>query len=262
MIEPLRKHTLQGKPYTRRTEIESKIVELSSLSRSELIIRCEIRQRTDPGYVPSECLVYLVRTCRSDNSDAHFNRLYTILVERVLRCLPKPNSSDDKTTSLTRSGIQEKVFEQFVDLLTRDRTTYIDKLDYYEVNFESALKRRCLTAQNQVWRDENRSTVLYDEETGEPTAAVERAAGSFDPFNSSVWTDADYRLRLWKAIDTLPPEQRKIILMIHRGIPIDSKVSGMHTIAKTLRKSEKTIRTHRDKAYAVLRAALKEGEDV
>lgn len=231
MIEPLRKQTSQGKPYTRRPEIEAKIIELASLSQSELLIRCEIHQRTDPGYVPSECLVYFVRACRRDRSDAQFNQLYTTLVERVLRCLPRPNSADGKTESLTKSAIQEKVVAQFVDLLARDRTTYIEQLDYYEINFESALKRRRLDAQDKVRRDEKRSTVLYDEETGEPTVAAERAAGSFDPFNASDWADAHYRSRLWEAIDTLPDEQRKIVFMIHRGIPIDSKIPSVRTIA-------------------------------
>jgi DNA-directed RNA polymerase specialized sigma24 family protein len=44
--------------------------------------------------------------------------------------------------------------------------------------------------------------------------------------------------------------------MLQRDFPIDSKDPNVITIAKTLGKSEKTIRTHRDKAYATLRAAL------
>jgi hypothetical protein len=261
VIEPLRKRTLEGEPYTRRSAVEAKLLDLSSLSPKELLIRCEIREQTDPSYVPSECLVYFVRACRDDDSDAHFNRLYSILGNRVLRCLPRPHSSDGKTVYLTKSAIQEKVLEQFIDLLVRDRHTYMEQLDYYEINFASALKRRRLDAQNKVRRDEHRSTVFYEEETGEPTVAVERAAGSFDPFNSSDLADANYRSRLRETIDTLPHEQRQIILMINQGIPIDSKIPGVHTIAKTLGKSEKTIRTYRDKAYAVLRVAL-EGEDV
>lgn len=44
--------------------------------------------------------------------------------------------------------------------------------------------------------------------------------------------------------------------MLRKGIPIDSKDLDAVTIAKTLGKSEKTIRTHRDKAVAALRAFL------
>lgn len=262
MITPLRKCTRDGKLYTRRPRIEAKIIELLSLSRSELITRCKIRQRTDPEYVPSECLVYFIRVSRTDNLDTYFEQLYKILAERVLRHLPNAESFNGRTTSLTKNAIREAVFGRFVDLLLSDRSAYLDKLDYYEINFEGALKNLRLDVQDQVWRNENRSTTFYDEETGDPTAAVERAAGSFDPFNMSALDDDDYRLCLNAAIDALPPEQRRIIVMIQQGIPIDSKDPEMVTIAKALGKSEKTIRTHRNKAYAALRAALTAGETI
>jgi DNA-binding NarL/FixJ family response regulator len=59
----------------------------------------------------------------------------------------------------------------------------------------------------------------------------------------------------------LPPEQIRIIEMLRQGIPIDSNEPGAVTIARTLRKSEKTIRTHRDHAFAALRAALSSETD-
>jgi DNA-directed RNA polymerase specialized sigma24 family protein len=262
VIAPLKKHRRDGRLYTRPPQIEAKIIELLSLSRCELITQCEIRQRTDPGYVPSECLLHFIRASRTDKSDIYFKRLYKILVERVLRCLPKAESLNGKTTSLIKSNIREKVFGHFVDLLASDRNAYLDKLDYYEINFNAALKKLRLSAQAQAWRDENRVTILYDEDTGEPTAAVERATGSFDPFNMSAYADDNYRSLLNAAIDALPLEQRRIVVMIQQGIPIDSKDPNVITIAKTLGKSEKTIRTHRDKAYAALRTALTMGETV
>jgi DNA-directed RNA polymerase specialized sigma24 family protein len=112
-------------------------------------------------------------------------------------------------------------------------------------------------AQEQAWRDENRSTSLeFDEETGEPSEEVERAAGSFDWSSDSEIDGADYRFRLDAAIDALPPEQMRIIEMLRKGVPIDSKEADAVTIAKALGKSEKTIRTHRDKAFAAIRAAM------
>jgi DNA-binding CsgD family transcriptional regulator len=48
----------------------------------------------------------------------------------------------------------------------------------------------------------------------------------------------------------------RVIEMLRQGIPIDSKDVDAVTIAKALGKSEKTIRTYRDKAFAVLRVAM------
>jgi DNA-directed RNA polymerase specialized sigma24 family protein len=261
LINPLRKCRRDGKLYTRRLSIETKISELVSLSRSELVTRCQIQERTDPGYVPSECLLYFIRISRTDESDIYFEKLYKMLSQRVLRSLPHADSFNGKTISLSQSSIRDKVFERFINLIVRDRNEYLDKLDYYEINFNDALKKLRLDAQEQVWRDEKRSTTLYDEETGELPAAVERAAGSLDPLNSSALADHDYRSSLFAAIDTLPPDQRRIVAMIQQGIPIDSKDPSVLTVAKALNKSEKTIRTYRDKAYANLRAALTNGGD-
>lgn len=241
--------------------MEAKLAELASLSRDEVIARCTIRRRDDPRYVPSECLVHLTRASRADNSDAYFERLYRLLTERVLRCLPRAEGPDGRTLSLTRERIRERVFGRFAALLAADRTAYSEKLDFFEVRFDGALASLRRDAQEQAWRDENRSIGLGpDEETGEPSAEVERAAGSFDPFGTSEIDASDYRSRLDAAIETLPPGQRRIIEMIRQGIPIDSKEAGAVTIAKALGRSEKTIRTHRDKAYEALRAALTRGE--
>lgn len=261
MVTPLRKKTLDGKLYTRDEKIEARLAELEGLTRDELVVRCGIQKRDDPDYVPSECLVYFVRASRSDNNNTGFERLYKILAERVLRSLPRAESADGKTASMTKAIIRDKALGKFIELLSQDRTEYSEKLDFFEVRFDKTLRNLKLDAQKEAWRDENRSVSLeYDEETGELTEEVERAAGSFDPFCQSEIDDPDYRSRLDAAIDTLPPEQMRIIEMLRMGIPIDSKDADTVTIAKALGKSEKTIRTHRDKAFTALRAAMSGGD--
>ncbi|MCP5316308.1 MAG: DNA-binding response regulator [Chromatiaceae bacterium] len=261
LVTPLRKRTLEGELYRRDANIEAKLVELESLTQDELVTQCSIRSRDDPNYVPSECLVYFVRASRSENNNAGFERLYKILAERVLRSLPRAENADGKTASMTKTTIRDTVFGKFVELLSQDRTEYSEKLDFFEIRFDKTLRNMKLDAQKKAWRDENRSVSLKDdEETGELTEEVERAAGSFDPFSQSEIDDPDYRSQLDAAIDTLPPEQMRIIEMLRKGIPIDSKDTDAVTIAKVLGKSEKTIRTHRDKAFAALRAAMSGGE--
>lgn len=234
---------------------------MTVLSRDDLLARCCIRDRSDPQYIPSESLLHLVRACRQDASDAYFERLYKILAERVLRALPKAESAKGKTESLQRAEIREKVFDRFQELLALDRRIYVTKLDYFEVRFDSALASLRRDAQEQVWRSENRTKPLeYDEDTGELSAEIEKAAGQYNPFDSPNRDDPAYRFRLDAAIDALPPEQSRIIHMLRQDIPIDSKDPGALTIAKALGRSEKTVRTYRDKAYAALHKALTQGE--
>jgi len=263
VITPLQKRTLNGHLYLRNPGIEALLASLADITRDELVARSRIRDRTDPLYVPSECLLHFVRASRHDNSDAHFERLYKILAERVYRALPKALSRDGKTESMKHADIRDKAFDRFQELLALDRNTYVTKLDYFEVRFDGALVSLRRDAQEQVWRAENRHQPLeIDEDTGELSPEVEKAAGSFDPLDISNLDDPAYRLRLEAAIDALPPEQSRIIHMLRKDIPIDSKDPNVFTIAKALGRSEKTVRTYRDKAYAALRIAMRQGEDL
>ncbi|HHZ8328447.1 TPA: sigma-70 family RNA polymerase sigma factor [Pseudomonas aeruginosa] len=262
IVQSLRKRRLNGELYQRDPKVESLIAELAALPRDELIAKAAVTKRSDPAYVPSECLVYFIRASRRDNNEAWFERLYRILIERVLRSLPRAESFDGKTESLTRGAVRDKVFSRFVELLSTDRATYVDKLDYFEVRFDGAVASLRRDAQEQAWRDENRSRPLeYDEESGELSPEVEAAAGAYDPFAASDFDNAAYRLRLDAAIEALPPEQSRIIHMLRQGFPIDSKEADVMTVAKALGRSEKTIRTYRDKAFAALRTAMADGDE-
>lgn len=260
LITPLRKRRADGTLYTRVPEIEAELIELATLTHDALVARCRIRPSNAHGYVRSECVLHFVRA-RTGGSEAEFGRLYKILAERVLKRLPRAESADEKTASMAASRIREQAFDRFVELVIADRATYSENLDYYEIRFDGAVVNLKRDAQKQVWREANRSTSLhFDDEIGEPTFEVEQAVGHYDPFDPSEVDAARYRSRLDAAIDALPPDQRRIVEMIRQGIPIDSKEPGAMTVAKALQKSEKTIRTYRDKAYAVLRMTLTQGQ--
>jgi len=88
-IVPLTKRRLTGEFYTRVPRVEELLAELTILERDQLIARAAISNRTDPDYIPSECLVYFIRASRNDNGEAWFERLYKLLAERLLRALPR-----------------------------------------------------------------------------------------------------------------------------------------------------------------------------
>ena len=259
-ITPLEKRKPSGELYVRDPGIESLLEDLSSLSRDELLERARASRRSDPAYVPSECLVYFVRASRRDNNDDWFERLYKILNERVLRSLPKPEGADPKTASYARSEIRDRAHGRFVELLATDRTSYQERLDFFEVRFDAAVANLRRDAQEQVWRDENRSDPLEaDDETGELPAHVERASEDMSPFASFDVEDAVFRSRLAAAIDSLPPKLRSVIEMTLKEFPVDSQDPGVVTISGVLGLSEKTVRNYRKEAIAALRAALTDG---
>ncbi len=247
--------------YTRPPNIEAKLVELRALTREQALERCKFRQWDDPAYVPSECVLHLVRACREDDRSVYFEMLYSILAKRVWQPLAKATGGEGKTLSLTPSRIRETAFDKFVDLLVHDRSIYQDQLDYYEVRFNHAVAALLVDAQRKVLNETKKAAPFeIDAETGTLSAEVERTGDSFDPFNPAKLQSEDYRSSLDAAIDALTPDHRKIVEMKRLGFPIDSKDPAVTTIAKTLQKSEKTIRTYLDDAYAQLRAWLTKGE--
>jgi hypothetical protein len=265
MAVPLRKLQPDGTPYQRRPEIEAALDGHVLLPRSETADRCKIVDPGNADHLPSECLLHLVRTSRSDNSDAHFTALFRALRRRVLARLPRTDvgrGPDGKILdSQTNIRITEAVMDRFQELLMLDRRGYEDRLDYFEVNFDDAVASLRLTARKKAWKEENRSEPMtYDDETSELNAEIEEAAAAQNPLSESKLDDPGYRLRLDAAIDALPEHQRRVVEFLRQGFLIASKEAGVQTIVGTLGCAEKTVRNRRDKAYEAIRKALEEEE--
>jgi len=257
ILSPLRRITLEGDPYKRDARTESALLSLKQLSRDEIVRRCELTDRKHPDYVTSECLMYLVRECRHENSNFYFERLYKILSARVLAALPRAERAKDNTCDLKAARTREEAFDRFKELLASDRLAYNEKLDYYEVRFDGAVANLRRDAFGKAQTEESRSRPFEgDPETGELPVSIELAARDHVPFDAPEnWTD-DYRSQLARAISSLTPEQIRIVHMLSLDIPIDSKDADTLTIAKALGRSEKTIRNQRDKAFAAIRAFM------
>lgn len=257
MTQPLRKRRPDGRPYERFPANEAKLIELAGLSQDEVLARCEITAPTDPGFVPSECLLHLVRASRQDNGDGPFERLYKALIRRVLARLPRERQEGSEALSSER--IREAVLDRFIDLLMVDRAGYDERLDYFEVAFDGGLARLRQDGRRKAWREERRS-VPIEEEDGTMTADAERAVGSYDPFATEDLLDAAYRSRLDRAIGDLPREEGEIVEMLRKGFPIESKDPEVMSIVRTLGVVERTVRNRRDRAFRKLRPALREGD--
>lgn len=262
LVTALRKQKPDKSRYRRPAKIAALLRMLQGLSRDELLARAQVCARDDAGYIPTECLIYFVRASRADNSDAWFERFYKVLSARVLRALPTADAADGASRSLTRERIREKVYGRFVEMLAGDRQVYDERLDFFEIRFDMALKRLRQDAQRQAWRDENRSQPLtYEDDSGELSPEIEQAAGSTNPFEEMEIDNEAFRLRLEAAIEALPPEQSRTIQMLMLGYQSHSEDQNVITICKVLKKSPKTIWNYRDRAMKTLRSVLIEGGD-
>jgi hypothetical protein len=249
---PLRKHKPDGTPYFRRDVVEAEIEALAGISAAELERRATLWQAKDPEFVSPEALLYFVR---NGAPGAHREKLTEKLLVRLARRVPAIANAGGDTVSLTRMNIREEVRDHFVDLLLSDRKQYDDRLDYYEINFNGAVASDRRDANARHWKHENRNAE-FENDDGEVSVKVEAAAGEYDPFNADELDKKDYRLLLDDAIDSLPELQRRIIVMWRQDIPIESNDPSIESISKVLGKSEKTIRTHRDKAFMTLKLRL------
>ncbi len=257
MVRPLRKKKLDGAQYVRRAVVEEEIAELELLKPDELLARCQLSSRSAAGYVSSETILYYVR--KTSIGTAYGESLFKALMGRVTLLLPRPTSTGGTTAELVNLEIRDRVMDAFVDRILADHAEYEERLDYFEINFNHAIAKDRSDVSSQVWTEQNRSVELGGE-GDEIFFEVEHAVETHDLFDPDELYKKDYRYLLDHAIDTLPPLQRKIVEMWRQEIPITSKDPDTPTMSNILHKAEKTIRTHRDQAFATLRRRLERKE--
>ncbi|MCE9567301.1 MAG: hypothetical protein K8U57_35310 [Planctomycetes bacterium] len=160
--------------------------------------------------------------------------------------------------------IQEAVLQKFQEMLCGDRKgKYDDRLDCFECRFNFSLARLRLTARKKVWRDEFRFKQMDStDDVGGPPTEIESALAKMRNALNGESVDFLYRTKLHAAINSLPPDQRRVIELIFQEVPIDSQKEGVITIANLVGCGEKTVRNRRNRAFETLRDALKEEEDV
>lgn len=260
MIEPLRK-LKDGEPCKRPPKIEAKLLELDGLSDTELIGRSEIVSTNDPGFIPAECLVYLVRSRRGcDPSDSTFEQLYTALFKRVLAQLPREPEQDGRGEAGLESEVRSIAASKFAELMANDRKTgYDDRLDVYEYRFAMAVSKLRVSAYREALSNKNRATQVASFEDEVELSDRELEQISFgDLAESEKFGDKDYRMLLNAAINRLPDEYRTALELHRQGIPVDPTNENVISISKAIGRTPKTTREYLKKAIAAVKEVTKE----
>lgn len=258
-VPPLTKQKPDGTTYTRREDVEDALERLVGLPRSDVIAALKIRDARSPLYVQSECIVHLIRATRTDNNQTYFGELYRELMRRITAVLPRVEGERvDTSENVHAADARDRVRDLFNEKLSVDRAEAGSGLDYFEVMFADAIAALRKTAMRRATRSAARSErIEADEDSNEPSHAVERAVGSLDLKQELLSEDPIYRSRVIAAIQVLPDKQRRVVEMILQEMPIDSSDESVMTIRKTIGvSSEKTVRNRRDAAYDSIRKAL------
>lgn len=254
MVDPLQKQDKAGVPYARFPDIERKLGELVTLPDPEVIARCALG-RDQENYVPTECLLHLLRCGFRAGNNQVIEPLFKAFIARLRRAIPLREQKE----TLARIQAFEQVQDRLVTLLSEDASVYQERLDFFEVQFKGALGTLLQDAKRQAQREDAKHTTLGDED-GEIDPEVEKAAGAFDPFDPASLEDEYYRSLLDAAMEKLPLSQKRIIEMIRMNMPIESQDPEVVTISKVLGVVEKTVRNRRDKAIATIKHVIEQGE--
>ena len=263
-VKSLTKRRSDGTLYTRRKEVEEALQRLTIQSREDIVTALKIRDVSSPLYITSEAIVHLIRDTRNDNDESYFNELFRELMRRLSAALPRvTGESADRSENVHAADARDRVKDTFVRKLIEDRAEPGSALDYFEVMFAGAIAALRTTSMHKARRHAARTeTIEADQETNEPSLAVERAVGSLNLKEELLSDDPIYRSRVADAIRSLPDKLRRVVELIMRDVPIDSSDDSVVTIRKAIGvKSEKTIRNRRDEAYLLIRQALSIGDD-
>lgn len=262
MITPLKK-LKDGIPYSRPQEIEQALEALSMLPIDQVARRASITDSRDVEYIPTECILYFVRKSRMHGDSAPYGDLFFALRERLLRAVPvfdrRVKELANPGNSMRQTDVQELVLQRFQELLCLDRSNYEERLDFYEIRFNSALAKLRVDVQRHITRREAYlEPMQYEGDTLALSAEMEKAIAHLKSTNSTSPENSDYRFRLLAAIKSLLPAEQQVIELLLGDIPIDSKDKNAVTISKLLGCSEKTIRNRRDRAFATIREKMQE----
>jgi len=261
VIPPLRQTSVEGVLYSRRKHVEEAIKKSMELTFSELIEAGGILNHHDKNFIPGEVLIFRLRLTRDNNSDDQFIKLHELVMARVRKACPKAwhNISGNHLggEAARNAEISERVCQKVEDLLLKDKIAYYNKLDYWEVSFNGAIAKLRSTEKRTSRRRENpKTTIEYQDGSGEVKGDVEAALASMQRSSFTKEENLSYRIQVRAAIDQLPDKERKVINMLLAEIPMNSSDPKKTSITKLLGCTPKTVRNRRDSAIVKLQAKL------
>jgi RNA polymerase sigma factor (sigma-70 family) len=257
MARPLDK-IAKGKRLVRDPAIEAAIDLALGQSVETIFTRAAIYDKNSPEYLPSECFVHLIRHARrNSNSQAPDLLVPNVLLRVLLKRCEKNLSFTVSSSIATAADLREEILSEFSALFALDGSAQ-DKhrLDFYEVRFNKAFKlfriTRVSRELDRLNRNAPRPASLQKSPDG--TEADVTPSDPADEIAENMnLEDSVFRKQMMNAIRTLPPEERKAVILCKvLGYKVESTDPDEITAAKLCGVSGRTIRTWLSRAIAKL----------
>lgn len=211
MPRALNKVTKGGVRYHRPPHIEASIEDALRQEIDEQLRRAKIRDPADPDYMPSECLVHLIREARLNGNKRAVDRL---LVPLLKRCESRLNRTIPESWP-DAQGLREEILQLLCELLARVGTNHdATALDLFECKFNKGLAALRF---KRLRKETNRAKLFHSladevDDDGQPIdrnetlARLSRAAQT-----PAGQEDFVYLSQTLEAVKALPAAQRRAV---------------------------------------------------
>lgn len=263
MIQPLTKCNLdEARPYNRPVVIQNWLERLDGITKPTRTEQLEMGVTELEEVIPPEVLIYFARAAWRENDQGTFKRIFLALCSRVevltLRAIPDSRFPD-------AAAARQTALEKFVDLISEDCKGLHDRLDYFEMFFNSGLCRMRVSVVRKYESYSKKrinaiSLISKNPETGEEEIPpkLEAEAARFAAQKLSLLDDPAFRSTLFAAIDKLPRDIRDVLLLYLKGMPIEVADPNTMTISRTLTCTGRTVQNRFKCGVLALRDLLEE----
>lgn len=251
-----------GQVYARPASIQNWLERLDGIPKPTRTDQLEAGVTELDEKIPPEALVYFARAAWREKDLATFKRIFQALCARVesltLRAIPDSRFPD-------AAEARQAALDKFVDLVSEDCKGLHDRLDYFEMVFNSGLCRMRITVARKYEaasrkRIDVRPLIGKNPDTGEEEISpkLEAEAARFSAEKLSNLDDPAFRSTLFAAIEKLPREIRDVLLLHLKGMQIEVADPNTMTISRHLKCTGRTVQNRIKRGILALQDLLKE----
>ena len=244
MARSLTKRTRNGDLYTRPANIEVALDAALALDWPALHQRSLVRDQRSTNYIPSECLVHLIRRAHRDHHATIRDQLLEILLGR---CEVTLTARVPDGLVPNAAYVRDEVLGRLGELFAEDGAdNNLDELDYFEVRFNAAFAALRIDIMRKEREALRCPSPLPDDK------AIARRPDT--RWHSPTTPENDFFLnQLYQAIMILPCEERDaVILCCFMDYPEESDDPDKRTAATICGVTGRTIRNRLERARVKL----------